>query len=269
MHSIPIPRTLVAGAVVGIAAMWGAIGTAQAAPLLSIAPNIHQETLGDAGGTQYPIGVTPVRGVGLPSVAGNWPNPPAPGFSTEPGFGTGISGFHASYLSLSEGTNVTFQYMGKGDSSLANQFWVDSDNNGSIDLKLFDSTTSSCTMAGPTSPVCGAGSEFTAFFSAGLIPFMYVTGEAVSLINDGINNPDTALGTSPGFFLGADPYLASGQFDTSGSVVYAGLTDLPAGGDHDFQDMGVRISVPEPSGLALAGLALGGVAFVRRRANKA
>lgn len=165
--------------------------------------------------------------------------------------------------------NVTFQYMGKGNSSLANQFWIDSDNNGSIDLKLFDNTTSSCTMAGPTSPVCGAGSQFTAFFNAGLIPFMYVTGEGVDLINDGINNPDTALGNEPGFFLGADPYLASGPFDTSGTAVYAGLSDLPAAGDHDFQDMGVRMSVPEPSGMALAGLALGGLAFVRRRTNNA
>lgn len=262
-------RTLLTSTVLGTAAMWGTVSTAHAAPVLSIAPTIHQETIGDPGGTNYANGPS-FAGPGLPTVNGGWPNAPAPGFGVDPSFpGIGITGFHASYLSLSEATNVTFQYMGKGDSSLVNQFWVDSDNNGSIDLKLFDSATNSCTMAGPTSPVCGVGSQFTAFFDAGLIPFLFLTGEAISLINDGINNPDTALGVSPGFFLGADPYLASGQFDTSGSVVYAGLTDRPSAVDHDFQDLGVRISVvPEPGSMGLAGLALGGLVFARRRSSK-
>lgn len=76
MHSIPIPRTLIAGAVVGIAAMWGAVGTAQAAPVLTIAPNVHSETIGDAGGTSYANGPS-VAGPGLPTARGGWPGTPA------------------------------------------------------------------------------------------------------------------------------------------------------------------------------------------------
>lgn len=34
-------------------------------------------------------------------------------------------------------------------------------------------------------------------------------------------------------------------------MVYASLSYLPEPGDPDFQDMGVRISVPEPTSLLL------------------
>ncbi len=111
-----------------------------------------------------------------------------------------------------------------------------------------------------------------------MIAFRYVTGNGVTVTNNVLGgNPDphpdpqnpNAPG-SPGYFLGVDPYMASGIFQSSGTAVYAGLTDLPGTSDHDFQDLGVRISVvPEPGGIALAFAGLAGLTFVSRRNKKA
>jgi hypothetical protein len=68
--------------------------------------------------------------------------------------------------------------------------------------------------------------------------------------------------------LGIDPYVATTTFQAEGRVAFAGLTDRHGElGDHDFQDMGVRISVetPEPGTLALLGVALSGLAVARKR----
>jgi hypothetical protein len=168
--------------------------------------------------------------------------------------------------------------MGRGDAALVNSFWLDTDQNGSYDTELFrNNKTTACAMFGGTVPVCdvlaggiNAGqNEYSFFLHAGLIPFMYRTGEGVDLENDttGNGNPDPNSGNLPGYFLGIDPYRTGGPFATEGKYAYAGLSDLPASGDHDYQDMGVRISVPEPASLALVALALGGLAWMRRRAT--
>ena len=61
--------------------------------------------------------------------------------------------------------------------------------------------------------------------------------------------------------------MAGSQYKTSGSAVYAGLTDLPSGlaGDHDYEDLVVRVSVPEASNLLLLSAGLLGLGLARRR----
>jgi hypothetical protein len=128
--------------------------------------------------------------------------------------------------------------------------------------------------------------QYTIFLPAGLIPFAFdLNGSTGTNPNDPaagpINAPGVNCGNShypgaagnppdnslvPGFFLGVDPYLATGQWQLTGSAVYAGLADLPRPSDHDYQDMVVRISaVSEPGSLLLFAAGVLALAGLRRR----
>ena len=264
---------------------------ASAAALLTIVNTDpgRQEHTGDPGGSVYPSnnGTPPGPGVPwqVPNPAGaagaGWPT--GPGMSVDssfppgcPGSGpcnVGTSGWYGAYLQLNQAANVTFQYMGKGNSSLANTFQIDDPSDGLGNwITLFPGNGGPCGAAGaaPVTPTCTAGSnEFTYALPAGYLPFRFVTGNSVTLTNDGTGNPTNIL-QSPSYFLGVDPYLATIPHQLSGQAVYAGLSDLPGSGDHDFQDLGVRIStVPEPGTMALLGLVMGGVALRSRRKQTA
>jgi hypothetical protein len=176
----------------------------------------------------------------------------------------GTTGFESGYLSLSQSANVTFQFMGAGDSALVNLFKV----NG---VTLFqDGVTTPCTVgATDTVPTCGPTNQVSLFLNAGLIPFQFVTGSLAPVTLDNTvlgSNPNVTDGSAPPrYFLGVDPYVANGTFQTSGTVVYAGLSDLPMP-DRDYQDMVVRISaVSEPESIFLLGVGLLGLAVGRRK----
>lgn len=288
-------KTLALAVGLAVAAL-GSVGVANAVPMLQIMNNgqgATAEVNGDPSGTSYPWPAnTAGGGAGLPTQNGGWPVVPYPaGFGTEAGVGNGITGFDASYLNLTQSGNVTFQFMGGGNSSLLNLFQVFRGGNW---VTLFQDSHN----GNPTFPIqvqgnppqygpaIGGGAltqnEYTFFFNAGLIPFRYITGNGVIVANDGVNNPPDNV-PLPGYFLGADPYLAPGQWSCSSNggpngeaagmcnVVFAGLADLPrvdaAGNvlDHDYQDMGVRVSVPEPGSIFLLGSGLLGLAGLRKR----
>lgn len=213
----------------------------------------HCEVTGDAGGTAYPWpnNSTPGgAGAGSPSADAGWPV--GAGFGEDGSFFNhfGTSGWHASFLNLTLPSQVTFQYMGRGDASDQNEFQVFVNGNWTT---LFDNrTTPPCQVSAiSTTPVCVPGvNEFTVVLPSGPIPFRYLasigTVNADTFVNfDPTNgahdNPDTNNGLRGGYFLGIDPYLASGPFQNAGSAAYAALTDLPAPGDHDFQDLAARI----------------------------
>jgi len=277
-------RTALAGLVFGLATFLGA---ANATPLLQIVDlkgTAGQEVTGDPGGTNYnnPVGTT--QGPGVPSALGNWPA--SPNFAADGSFSNqlGTSGFHGAYLRLSKAAEVTFQYMGSGNAVNTNRFGIDANEDGVLQVTeyMFQSkTTTACAMNGGLVPDCDkpggsvvtgdvSKNSYTLFLNAGLIRFLFTdqagaAGETLDNTGNGLGNPDTTPGVHSGYFLGVDPYLATGKYQTSGTAVYAGLSDLPANGDHDFQDLGVRISAaPEPGSLALLFAAIGGLALTRR-----
>jgi len=275
--------TRIAAAVLGVVATMGVAGVANAAPLLQIITtgDTAQEVVGDAGGSIYPYAGGPGFGAGVPSsttTPSPWPN--GPGFAPDPTFGNapGTSGFDASYLWLTQSANVTFQFMGGGNSDFANQFWV----NG---VQLFqdppsNNATNPCPVSGttPSCDILGGGplgqNQYTMFLNVaaggGYIPFQFITGAPtpVTLDNTGAGNGNPSDDSGlPGYMLGIDPYLATGTFQTEGTAVYAALSDRTRVGnlDHDYSDLGVRISVPEPGSIFLLGAGLMGLAFGRRR----
>ena len=83
-----------------------------------------------------------------------------------------------AYLTLNRAASVSFQYVGKGDSSLSNSFQVFKGGNR---VTLFDIQTGAC-GAPAVSLVCTPGvNQFRVTFSAGYVPFRFVTGKRVGL----------------------------------------------------------------------------------------
>ena len=139
-------------------------------------------------------------------------------------------------LVLTPGT-YRFTYVGHGDAVDHDTFTV-----GANTIHWYD-------------PI-GANFVYTVT-AAGDLPFAYANLTTGYSISDSAFSPIQNL--AYGLFFGPKPGIA-----------YIGLTDLPYPGDHDFQDLGIRISIPESPtwAMMLVGFAgLGYAAFHRARAR--
>lgn len=146
---------------------------------------------------------------------------------------------------------------GHGNSTFLNSFVVT------------DGTTTQafCTQAGD--PVCNGiqsvvGDTIKLFLPAGNIDFLFNMGSTGqnSVANDAVFDPVNNQGAYLAQIgLGATPNPGAGN------VAYLGLADQTVSptGDQDFQDLTLRVSVPEPGSVALLGVGLLALVFIYRR----
>lgn len=215
-------------------------GPALAGPI-SIAPNNGaQEMIDDAGGNLPPWGL---------------PLLPTPNGMT--GFSTLIASGTAPNLMLTPGT-YDFTYVGSGNATNHDTFTIPGSGGFTFDNQ---------------STALGTTFQYTVT-SASSLSFIYANLTAGTSISSGAVNPTSNL--SYGLFMQgstgcttATPgngYSCPGGSPSTGPgpVAYIGLADLPVGTDHDFQDLGIRVAVPEPATWALMLLGFGGLGAVLR-----
>jgi PEP-CTERM motif len=190
---------------------------------------------------------------------------------------TGTAGFVGGSLVAETAGTYKFTYgppppigvaggTGHGNSILPNEFWV-----GANELAAEAAGNVFCTQPGDTS--CGGvastvGQHFTLTLAAGPISFGFTFGPTNSnvLLN---GQRSDSLGAYIAQLLGnsGDPTVPNDG--PSAPFALLGLSDSPYPGDHDFQDLTVLVTEPEPASIALLGSALLGMAFgVRRKISK-
>jgi len=104
------------------------------------------------------------------------------------------------------------------------------------------------------------GASFALDVNAGDVPFGFYYDQSVgahTLLNGGQDDANGAYLAQIGLGTTANP--------GPGRVAYLGLADLLYPNDHDFQDLTVQVTVPEPASLLLIGAGVLGLAALRRR----
>jgi hypothetical protein len=171
---------------------------------------------------------------------------------------TNLGGYYGSQIRLTNTSTVTYTFIGF-EAAFMNRFQAGAESFYTEDF------------AGNNVVNLGGLASFKQTAGPGLLDFAFLTqGGANGIANgdENINNVGSGGVRNPDFFasiVGDDPTALSGF------SLYVFLDDLGAGPDDDHDDLVVRIDVadivpvPVPAAAFLAGTALVGFGFLRRR----
>lgn len=178
-----------------------------------------------------------------------------------------LLGVVAGSYKFTFGPNYLPGATGYGNASNINEFWIGPDRL-TAEANGWFFCNRDCTGAlGNALPASTVGQSFDVALPVGPIPFGFAFDQGAgphTLLNGQRNDANGAYMVTT-----ADSFANLSNIPNAGpnAIAVIGLTDnqFSQNADHDFQDLTVQVSVPEPLSLVALGLGIGALGLVRRK----